>query len=363
VFFFYQILSLYINYSTFEKRQHNFMEYQILPIGAIWNDGTFCVPKKIVSSYIKMASEYQLKALMLILASNGKSTTKDIAKALGCTGQDADEFLDFWVEEGILSKNGEVVNATLDQPNPEPIEPNPDVAKEEKPAPPVQSVAVLPPPRLSPKDVVDVCRNNKELTELLRNAQEVLGRTLSLAEQEMIINMVNYYGLPAEIVLTILHYYKTEKASGRAIGTSYIATMAKNWAEEGITTLEAADEKLKFLEESDSLWRNIVTASGIRHRNPTMKQREMIKYWSDNFSLEMITLACDIMKENVDRPTLTYVNTIIKNWIKKGIKTPADVQAENDKYQKCKDGQIQSKPTYDIDEITRKAMFNDTIDI
>lgn len=343
------------------------MEYKALPIGDIWSDGVFCVPNRIASSYIKMASEYQLKALMIILSKGGCALTKDISKILGCTESDADDFLDFWVEEGILTKDDYTpVPITPAKPRkPENTPAKSEIVKEVKAK---KALETMPIPTLSPKDIITICRENQNLTELLRSAQEVLGKTLSHAEQELIINMVNYYGLPEEIVLTILHYYKTQKELGRVRGTVYIATMAKNWAEEGITTLSAADEKLKDIEDSDKAWVNIVEMSGIRHRNPTVKQREMIKRWTADFSMEMIGIACDTMKENADKPTLNYVDGILKNWKKKGIATPSDVEADNQKHTKA----VQTEKakaddgideTYDLDEITKRAMFNDNFDI
>jgi DnaD/phage-associated family protein len=338
------------------------MDYQILPIGNIWQGGTFCVPTKIVSDYIKLASEYQLKALMLILSSNGVANSRDIAKALGCTENDADDFLDFWVEEGVLSKNGNVVaqppvqnvtaqtTAEIDIAPPQPVKS-------------VKKVEAMPIPTLTPKDIISMCRESKELTELLRNAQEVMGKTLSHSEQQLIINMVTYYGLPEEIVLTILHYYKSEREKGKAIGTAYIATMAKNWSEEGITTLESADEKLRDIESTDRLWNDIIGLTGVRHKKPTEKQREMVKAWSEHFSMEMISLACDAMRENADKPSLNYVNTVLRNWKKKGIKTPADVKSDNDKHSKKTVNKYEIDQTYDIDEITKKAMFKENYDL
>ena len=51
-----------------------------MPIGNAWQDGAFCVPQRIATRYIKLASEYQLKALMIILSKNGKASSKEIAK-------------------------------------------------------------------------------------------------------------------------------------------------------------------------------------------------------------------------------------------------------------------------------------------
>lgn len=333
------------------------MDYQIMPIGEIWQNGMFSVPEIIAKKYIKMASEYQLKALLLILSENGIASGGDIAKTLGCTENDADDFLGFWVEEGILIKNGEKISAP-------PVKTQTEKPKKTKS---IKTLESLPVPTLSPKDIVASCRENPALSFLLQNAQEVLGKTLSHSEQELIINMTTYYGLPGEVVLTILQYCKSEKEKGKALGTAYIAAMAKNWSEEGITTLSSADEKLKELESSNRLWDEIVSLSGIRHRNPTVRQREMIKEWKNHFSFDMIALACDIMKENAQKPTLKYVDSILKNWIKKGIKTPEDAEADSIMHNTEKESsktknKYKIDSTYDIDEIAKKAMFKEDYD-
>ncbi len=342
-----------------------------MPIGNAWQDGAFCVPQRIATRYIKLASEYQLKALMIILSKNGKASSKEIAKILGCTESDADDFLDFWVEEGVLSKDGVAVVSEPTKAQITAAEAQTEVKTEEPQIEieQVKKMQSMPIPVLSPKDIVAACRESKELTELMRNAQEVLGKTLSHAEQELIINMVTYYGLPEEIVLTILHYYKTQKERGKAVGTGYIGAMAKNWSEDGITTLDAADERLRSLEKSDKLWTDIVALAGIRHKSPTMKQREMINRWAEEFSLEMIEIACNMMREHTDKPTLQYVDGILKKWHKKGIKTPDDVIVENEKHTNSnkkdskKSNRLSSTPNFDIDEIAKKAMFDDNFDI
>ncbi len=334
------------------------MLYQIVPVGNVWQDGMVAVPKKVATDYIKLASEYQLKALLLILSNNAPCDSKYVAKVLGCTEADATDFLEFWVEEGVLSCDG-VVNA---QP---PAESTAVVELPKKEAKTVKVKEAIPVPKLNPSDIVTMCRDNRELTELIHHAQEVFGRTISHIEQELVINMVTYYGLPCDVVLVILEYYKTEKEKGRAIGTSYIGTMAKNWSEEGIVTLEAADERLRMLEASDRLWSEIVAVSGIKHRNPTIKQREMINRWSEDFDMQMITIACDIMKENTDKPTLKYVDSVLKNWKKKGIFTPEAVAEEEKEFHSKKEQKNKSAidETYDIDEINRRAMLNDNYDI
>ncbi len=326
------------------------MQYQIIPIGEMWQNGSFCIPTKVATDYIKLASEYQIKALLIVLSSNGTAESKAVARVLGCTESDAEEFLDFWVEEGFLARNGEVV-----APKTAPVV---EEKKEVK-----KKVEALPVPTLTPKDIVDLCRDNHELAELLRNAEEVVGKILSHIDKQMIVNMHTYYGLPADVVLVLLQYRKREVEHGRALGNAYVSAMAKNWSEEGIVTLELADQKLHELEASDRLWSEIVAMSGIAHRNPTQKQRDMIRAWYKDFSIEMIGLACDAMKENADKPSLKYIDGVLKNWKKKNITTPQAVEEDSARHKQSNTTQPKIDKTYDIDTIEQKAMFNDDYDI
>lgn len=326
------------------------MEYRVLPFGAVWNGGIFNVPSLLVDKYLKLASEYQLKSLLYILRNNGQASSADIAKALGQTVGDIDNLLEFWVEEGILSADGNAVKIA-------------PLVQEKKTDEPVHRVKeTLSAPRLSPKDVVSALRDDEKLRFLLTEAQKVLGRSISHAEQEMLINMVNYYGLKAEVVLMILEFYRSEKEKGRSIGISYVNAMAKNWADEGVDSIAEAEEKLKEIERSDRLWNEIIAVTGIRHRRPTVKQREMVNGWFEDFDITMISLAADIMKENTPEPKLTYMNSVLKKWKKNGITSPAQVKAQQEEFEKQKanknDDRLKVKPTYDLEQIKRDAMNN-----
>lgn len=332
------------------------MEYKISPFSAVWNKGIFNVPVTLVDNYLKLASEYQIKALLFVLRSNGQSTSEQIAKALGQTPSDIDNLLEFWVEEGVLSTQ-------FDQ---EAAAPAAHIDNEEdKPKPKKEALSA---PRLSPKDVVDLLKGDEGLRFLVTQAQSVLGRSISHAEQEMLINMVNYYGLNPEVVLMILEFYRSEKQKGRSIGIAYVNAMAKDWAEEGIATIADAEEKLKAIERSDRLWKEVVAITGIRHKRPTAKQREMVSQWFDDFDVTMITIASDIMKENIPEPKLAYINSILSKWKKNNIKTPSDYNAYQQEYEKQKaqkektdNGKLRSKPSYDLDQIKKNALNNTEI--
>lgn len=327
------------------------MDYRIAPFAGVWSNGIFNVPNDVVDKYLKLASEYQLKALLFILRNNGQSSSSDIGKALGHTCADIDDLMEFWIEEGVLSVDRQA-----------PVQKPVVQKKEEAPKPVKETISA---PRLTPKDVISMLRDNKELTFLVNEAQVILGRTISHAEQEMLINMVNYYGLKVEVIMMILEFYRSEKQRGKSIGIAYVNAMAKNWSDEGISSIAEAEDKLRDIERSDRLWNEVVAITGIRHRRPTAKQREMVKGWFDDFDITMITLAADMMKENTAEPSLAYVNSIIKKWKKNGIGTPEQVIAEQEAFSKSKaeksGDKLQPEPTYDLDNY--KTFFVNNTDI
>lgn len=330
------------------------MDYRIMPFGDVWNNGIFNVPNNLIDKYLKMASEYQLKALLFILRNSGQASSAAVAKALGQTASDIDDLLEFWIEEGVLSADGQTVS-----PAPQKIE---EKMQDEAAKPARETLAV---PRLTPKDIVAITREDENICFLLQEAQRVLGRTISHAEQEMLVNMVHYYGLKPEVVLMILEFYRSEKERGKSIGISYVNAMAKNWADEGISSIADAEIKLNDIARSDRLWNEIVAITGIRHKRPTAKQREMADKWFADFDITMITLAADIMKENTPEPSLAYINKILKQWKSKEISSPAQVQAEQEAFAKSKaeknSDKLKSKPSYDLEKIKRDAMNNTEI--
>ena len=108
--------------------------------------------------------------------------------------------------------------------------------------PPKPKKETLSPPRLTPRDIVTLCRENSALSDLLTEAQTVLGRTISTAEQEMLVNMHIYYELPPEVILMLLAITVAKK---KRAAPSTLPTLTKwptPWSEDGVRTVADADE-------------------------------------------------------------------------------------------------------------------------
>lgn len=358
------------------------MDYHIDPAGKIWKGGMFFVPAALAEKYLKLASEYQIKALLYILSRNGVATSAQISKKLGIPQADAENMMDFWIEEGVLSSgegsSGNYVpsaglahaSAAEEESRSEELpksapEQSAEKAEPQKKQRVSRSVKA---PVLSPKEIVAISSEKPQVAQLLNEAQSVYGRTISHSEQEMIVNLTEFYGMPPEVVMMLLAYCENLRANGRAVSPGYFYKTAQNWLEDGIDTPALAESRICELEKADAFWQSLKDAAGFTKDSPTDKQREMISRWRQGFSDEMIFRAAEIMNENIDKPDLRYMDKILKNWEKAGIKTAEDAKRESEHFERRKAqkentrrGEISRPPTYDLDKIKKDALKNTDI--
>lgn len=323
------------------------MSYQILPNGEAWANGVFCIPKSVMKK-IKFLDSVKLSVLTLALGCDGEIDAKAISASLKTDYDEVKEALDFWVNEGILTDGIELAQTVQDE------------IEEKKP-----QLEKLPMPSLSPKDIVAISRENSDIAELLRGAQEILKSALSLSMQSNIVNMVTYYGLTVPVVLTLLHYYNSERSKGKSFTIHKLMQMAKDWADEEINTLEKASNKLQEIEDINDLWATVIEKCEFEYRKPTSAQQKMLVRWKNDFSMEMITFAINTMKKynEKDKQSLKEVDNILKDWKRKGCSTPDEVKAYKKPETKANKNKLQSAPSFDINKIANDAMMNDDFDI
>ncbi len=336
------------------------MDYAVVPFGGIWQNGMFNVPSDMVDKYFKFASNNQIKALLFILRQGGQADTMSISKAFNIDKAEADELLEFWMLEGVVTADGNAVS------EPEKKE----TVRILKQAPEA--------PKLSPRDIVEFIRRSSDNAALLNEAESVKGRSLSEAEKSAIVNMIDFYALKPEVILMLLHFYFNEQKKGLPVGNAYLLKTAANWSNEGINTIGDAEVKLAEIEKSNRYKNQIKAITGLSpitgYSQKAEKQNKMISEWFKSFDVTMITLAFDTMKKDIKNddmairePSLEYMNSILKRWKKYNISNPQQLEDYlNDLEQKQtkiknKSSKLQRKPTYDMNELKRYARENTEI--
>lgn len=313
----------------------------------------FVTPKIIVEKYIKMASFCALKSLLWILNNQGGNfSVEEIAKAVGSSQADTKEAVEYWVNEGILIKNGDST------PVPSPTVSDSHLKKEEvkeekKPVAEVKDKPSAPEIKLVRPTYEQVSQRIAEddnIAGLLNQAQIMLGKSLGFNNQSAFIQMYDDYGLSVEVILTLIQYcINIGKKS-----TAYMLSVAKIFYEKDIDTLEKANEFIDRNKKVIKIYEEFCQFTGISAPTPTPKQTDYFLSWDDmGLSVEMMVLAYNETIDRKGKINFNYTNKILENWHESGYKTPKDVENAREAYKKQKQGT--SERSYDINKAMEKA--------
>ncbi len=112
-------------------------------------------------------------------------------------------------------------------------------------------------------------------------------RSISKHEYQEYYDFLERYHVEQEALLMIMKYCVETKQS--AVGYNYILTVAKNWANEGITSTLQVEERLTRFEEKSPELTEIFNACGIK-RSPYIEERATVNKWLNDygFSLDVI---------------------------------------------------------------------------
>lgn len=127
-------------------------------------------------------------------------------------------------------------------------------------------------------------------------AQSILsGRQLTPNEFREYYDLIETFKMAPEALLMIIQYCVDNKDN--KVGYSYILTVAKNWAYDGILSLSQVEEKLQQFSTADKNVRVILKAMGIS-RNPTFDERQLYLKWCKlGFTLDVISFVAKKVKK------------------------------------------------------------------
>lgn len=327
------------------------MDYKVNP-GSL--SAVFMVPSQIVDNHIKLATGQQLKVLLWVLRHAGDGfDMKKMCADLSFSALDASDYLQYWVETGILSRDGSTTNSapvTTVQPK---TEKKAEESKKELPD--------IIPSRPTASEIAQRAEESADIKFLLLETQSKLGRTIGYDGQCTLLMMHDTYGIPVEVILMIIEY---AVSVGKA-NFHYIASIGKDWGEKEIDTIEKADEQISRLDTVNKLWRSFATMAGLSNSRPTQAQTKYMLTWNKQwgFSVEMIFSAYEEMTEHCQKMSFPYMNKILESWYNAGIKTLSDVEKSkatphtaNTPPAKNGNAANGAKPSYDLDEFNRNAL-------
>ena len=187
------------------------------------------------------------------------------------------------------------------------------------------------PPQYTEEDV----RRQMELPrtgfrQLVGEVQRCLGRTLSTEALKILLEMVEYLGLPGEVINVLVHYCvdrSRARGSGRMPSMQAIEKEAFRWADAQIDTLEKAAAYMQRETRKNSRLGELCELLGLAGRRLTPAEERYLLAWSDmGFADDAISLAYEKTCENTGGLAWKYMNSILERWNAQGLYTADQVR-------------------------------------
>lgn len=170
-----------------------------------------------------------------------------------------------------------------------------------------------------------------DFARLVTEVQRLLGRVLSGPDLMTLFGVYDHLGLPAEVILLLISHcmeeMKRRYGEGRRVSMRTIEKTAYQWAREELFTLSAADAYLRARATRQTEEGQIKAALGIRDRQLSPTEARFVRSWQEmGYTAETLELAYDRTVVNTGALNWKYMDSIVRSWNAKGLKTPTDIE-------------------------------------
>ena len=317
----------------------------------------FAVPSKIVDEGLKFADGVKLKVLLYVLRNADDTLELEvISKATGVNVTDIPEALDYWVSMDVLQKDDSVYS---------PVNSKKEIKEDIKPEKEVKTVEEISQEVENKKQHFVVSKPQKpdyvytsqrlamdpDLKILVSEAQTMLGKTLSTSDVSTLLMLKDTCGLRVDVILMLIQYcVGIDKGNMRTV-----EKIGVQWADDGINSVEAADNRIAQAAHSSKCFSVVSSAFGLKNAgSPTKKQLEYSSKWVGDwkFSQPMLREAYERCVDKHNAIKWNYIDGILKRWNASNIRNLDELKQSEESASKPKI-QTQRKASYDLDELEK----------
>lgn len=264
--------------------------------------------------------------------------------------------LDYWVEQGFLSGQGQTQPArTAQQPEVQFVrqpEPQPETRAEPSPQSRVQVGLQAQRRTMSIDEIHTLSQNDASISQLVEAVQAQMGKVLTRSEIETLVSFYTYAGLPPEyILLAAAHCCAKNMPNMRALSKLLTDMMSEN-----IYTYEQAEQYLSRRQQQESAQGQVRSAFGIHDRALSRQECKYIDTWflDYHFDIAMVKLAYERAIDQIGKVSFPYINKILSSWHEKGITTTQQAAQERQGAKAMRKGEQSS---IDFDEIQQYITY------
>lgn len=193
-------------------------------------------------------------------------------------------------------------------------------------------------------------QENPRVSQMYKIVSQILSKTLSSADTELLYSFYDYYALPVEVIIVMIEYYVSKGKRSMKL----LEKEAGKWAAAGIDTVEKAKLHIKKREEFLSYASRVRSLLGIGDRRLTERELTFMNKWQNELLMpvEMVKAAYEVAANQTGRLSFAYMNKILESWSQSQIKTP---EALRQKTPKTSAGR-KTASRYDFDALQKKAL-------
>lgn len=262
---------------------------------------TFSVPCDVVDKHLN-APDVELRLILLLLRNaNAAFLKNDLLRILSIEESRLEDAFKYWVKAGILYKSAG--KYTLQRPQ-------------------LKASDFM---TYHPETVAQRLEGDPALQYLYKEAETALKKPLSSADASLILSLVDWCGLPTDVVALLIRYGGDNGKSLRQIAQTGV-----KWADDEVKTFEQAELLIRKESEKKNTVNRIASRFGILGtRAISEAERNAFLKWKNDFGyeLDMIGLAYEETVKNTGKYTYTYIDKILTKWHDAGYKTPDEASA------------------------------------
>lgn len=139
-------------------------------------------------------------------------------------------------------------------------------------------------------------------------------------------NIFNQYHFDEDVVVSLFQYCKDRDALNR----KYIGQVASNWSKKKITSHFELEKYMEAFQKTKDLCYKISTALRL-HRSLTVYEEEMVNKWANQYGYDMDLIEIALKKTMGKNLSFRYIDGILNDWFKSGLKTKEEVLAHSGK--------------------------------
>lgn len=151
-------------------------------------------------------------------------------------------------------------------------------------------------------------------------------KMITLNEYNEYYHVIESLHIEPSALLMIAQY--CIKIKGGNVGFRYIISVARNWAELGITTIADVEEKLMNLELTNSELKAVLKALSIR-REPTVEDRNFYQIWTQEMGYKMDVVIA-VAKKLKSKGNFEKLDTALKNYRALNLFTLEEIENYNE---------------------------------